>query len=236
MLMADPSLQSDNQLLNRLPKAAFQRILPLLQPFPLKVREFLYKTTELIDYVYFPASGIISAMRTMEDGSAIEVATIGNEGMADLSAFTGGESSPYDVMVQVGGEGWRMSVDVLRQAVQRESALKKTLALYSTAYAVQVSYSVACNGLHTVDKRCCRWLLMTLDRVGHNRLLLTHEFLAIMLGVRRASVTDVLRPLQDSGVIRNDRGTIEILDRKELELRSCECYRHVRNQFARLFD
>src|SRR5436190_20638236 len=113
--------------------------------------------------------------------------------------------------------GLRMTAAALREECALDGPLRRLLVLYNTAFSTQVSYSVACNGLHKVEKRCCRWLLMTQDRVGSNILPLTHEFLAIMLGVRRASVTDVLHPLQERGLIRNDRGEIEILDRPGLE-------------------
>src|SRR5205809_3169862 len=120
-------------------------------------------------------------------------------------------------MVQVPGDGLRMRADVLKEEASQDGPLRRLLVLYNTAFSTQVSYSVACNGLHKVERRCCRWLLMTQDRVGSNVLPLTHEFLAIMLGVRRASVTDVLQPIQKRGLIQNCRGRIEITDRPGLE-------------------
>ena len=174
-------------------------------------------------------------MTVMEDGSAIEVATVGKEGMVGLAAFIGGETSPYEVMVQVPGHGVRMRADALRKATEQPGPLRSVLVDYHAAFSLQVSYSVACNGLHKIEKRCCRWLLMTQDRVGSKTLQLTHEFLAIMLGCRRASVTEVLQPLQDAGFIRNGRGEIEILDGAGLEKHACECYRATNAEFARLF-
>ncbi len=224
-----------NRLLALLPPADYQRLSPRLHAVPLPDKRVLYNARSPIDYVYFPSDCMISAMTRMEDGSAIEVATIGNEGMAGLTAFVGGESSPNEVMVQVGGDGLRMSADVLRDECSRDGPLRRLLVHYNTAYATQVSYSVACNGLHKVEQRCCRWLLMTADRVGSDVLPLTHEFLGVMLGVRRSSVTDVLQPLQERGLIQNTRGEIRVVNRPGLEATSCECYRAVKDEFARLF-
>jgi CRP-like cAMP-binding protein len=229
-------VQSEHRLLARLPRVVFERLAPLLQAVALPAKLVLYKVRAPLDCVHFPTSGIISAMTVMENGSAIEVATIGNEGMSGLTAFVGGESSPYEVMVQVPGDGLRMKANDFQPEVGREGPLRDLLVRYYTAFSTQVSYAVACNGLHTVEKRCCRWLLMTQDRVGADLLPLTHEFLAIMLGVRRASVTEVLRPLQEQGIIHNGRGEITILDRAALKANPCECYRVVEEEFARLFD
>src|SRR4029079_10033311 len=125
---------------------------------------------------------------------------------------------------------YRMKVEAFTQEVVNNKSFLDTMVRYNTAFSIQVAYSVACNGLHTVEKRCCRWLLMTQDRVGSHVLPLTHEFLAIMLGVRRASVTDVLRPLEKNGLVRNGRGKIEILDRSGLKAISCECYERVNEE------
>jgi CRP-like cAMP-binding protein len=236
MLLPTWVVQPGNHLLDRLPEGEFERLSQLMEFVSLPVRKVLYKARAPLDYVYFPTSGIVSAMTVMEDGDIIEVATIGNEGVAGLTAFIGGKTSPYEVMVQVAGEGLRMRADAFENEASRNGPLRKILVLYNTAFSIQVAYSVACNGLHTLEKRCCRWLLLTQDRVESNSLPLTHEFLAIMLGVQRPSVTLVLRPLQDRGVISNRRGMIEILDRPRLEALACECYRTVSRDFARLFD
>jgi CRP-like cAMP-binding protein len=227
--------QSGNRLLSLLPRAEFQRLVPHLQSVTLTAKDILCKARGPIDHVYFPTSGMISAMTVMEDGAAIEVATIGNEGMTGLTAFIGGETSPYELMVQVSGEGLRMSAQTLKSEAGKKGTLHGLLVLYNTAFTHQVAYSVACNGLHKIEKRCCRWLLMVADRVGSDAIPLTHEFLAIMLGVRRSSVTEVLQPLQERGLIQYSRGEIRIVDRKGLEATSCECYRAVKDEFGRLF-
>ena len=170
----------------------------------------------------------------MQDGSAIEVATVGNEGVVGLLAYLGGETSPNEVMVQVEGDGVRIRIDALKEAASGQGSLADLMLRYHTAYLTQVSQQVACNGLHPIQQRCCRWLLSTQDRVGSDEVTLTHEFLAIMLGVRRASVTEVLRPLQEEGFLSNGRGAITILNRKGLEKACCECYRVVQDEFERL--
>jgi CRP-like cAMP-binding protein len=223
-----------NRILAHLPAADYQRLVRLLRPVPLKPKQAIYQVGQAMEYIYFPTSGIVSAMTVMKDGRAIEVATIGNEGMTGLTAFMGGETSSYEVMVQIPGDALRMKLSDFHDATRREGSLRDVLVRYNAAFAVQVSYSVACNGLHKVEQRCCRWLLMTQDRVGSNVLPLTHEFLAIMLGVRRASITEVLRPLQINGVVRNRRANIEILDRSRLEQLSCECYQAVVAEYERL--
>ena len=225
-----------NRLLANLPNGELEKLSPALQPLSMDMRTMLYRAGDPIDYVYFPVSGVVSAMTVMEDGSAIEVATVGNEGLVGLTAYFGGETSPYTVIVQLPGDALRMDVKALREVAGPESSLRKTLVHYNTAYATQIAYAVACNGLHTIEKRCCRWLLMTRDRIGADLLPLTHEFLAIMLGVRRASVTEVLQPLQAGGMVRCGRGEIEILDHTGLERIACECYRSVKRAFAYLME
>ncbi|HEY1785273.1 MAG TPA: Crp/Fnr family transcriptional regulator, partial [Pirellulales bacterium] len=166
----------------------------------------------------------------------IEVATIGREGLVGLAALLGDKTSTSEVLIQIAGEGLRMDADVLEQEAESQSPLRRLLLLYQTAFLTQISYSVGCNGLHPLQQRCCRWLLMTHDRVDTDVLPVTHEFLGIMLGVRRASVTEVLRPLTENGLVRNGRGTITIVDRSGLEALACECYRRVKSEFDRLLS
>ena len=230
------ALIANNQLLARLPQSERGPLESDLEPVELIHKQVLYRTHGPIDFVYFPANGVVSAMTILTDGRSIEVATVGHEGMVGLTAFVGGATSPNEVMVQVEGNAVRIRLAPFQREIGRESSILKQLLIgYHAAYSTQVSYAVACNGLHTIEPRCCRWLLMTQDRVRSPILQLTHEFLAIMLGVRRASVTEVLRPLQDRGLIANNRGSIEILDRPALEALACECYGAVNAEFARIF-
>jgi CRP-like cAMP-binding protein len=223
-----------NQLLARLPAGEYERLSPHLHAVQFDFRQVLYEARSPIDYAYFPVRGTASALTVMDDGSSIEVATVGNEGMVGLTVFLGEGSSPNKVIIQVAGDGLRVKADVLKMEAGRDGPLRDVLLRYHNAYLTQVSYSVACNGLHVVQQRCCRWLLMTQDRVDNDRLPLTHEFLAIMLGVRRPTVTEVLRPLQDRKLIQIGRGLIRVVDREGLEAISCECYQRVREEFTRL--
>ena len=224
-----------NQLLARLPAADYQQLASSLRLVPLPVKQILYRAYASIDYVYFPLKGVVSAMTIMDDGGAIEVATIGNEGMVGLSAFIGGETSPHELMVQVEGEALRMPADLVKKEANKHGPLRQLLGLYHTAFQTQIGYAVACNGLHTIEKRCCRWLLMTQDRIDSNVLPLTHEFLSVMLGVRRSSVSEILQPLQERGLIQGERGKVIVLDRKGIEAISCECYHRTVEEFTRLF-
>src|SRR5207248_3311107 len=146
-------------------------------------------------------------------------------------AFLGDEESSNRVIVQVPGDGLRMAAADLRAQTSQDCPLRQILVRYHTFFLKQISQAVACNGLHRVQERCCRWILMTHDRAQSDDFELTHEFLSHMLGVRRMSVTDVLKPLQDTGLIRNHRGRITVLDRAGLEAAACECYRSVQEVF-----
>jgi CRP-like cAMP-binding protein len=223
-----------NRLLARLPAAEFQRVTERMRPVELGFKEVLYKHQAPIEHVYFPSRGMASAMTIMQDGSAIEVATIGNEGVIGLSVLLAGQTSANEVLMQVAGEALRIDATDFQEIAGHDSPLRRLLLLYHTSFLTQISYSVACNGLHPIQKRCCRWLLTTRDRTDSDTLPLTHEFLGIMLGVRRASVTDVLRTLQEQGLVSNSRGAITIVDRPGLERLSCECYRAVKDEYERL--
>jgi CRP-like cAMP-binding protein len=224
-----------NLLLARLPRPERERLTSRMRHVSLEFKQILYHTRAPIEYVYFLSNGAASAMTVMENGSAIEVATIGNEGLVGHSILFSGSESTNEIIMQVPGEALRMDADVLRQEATSDSPLRRLLQCYNAAYSVQLAQSVGCNGLHSVQQRCCRWLLITLDRMESNVVPLTHEFLSIMLGVRRASVTEVLRPLHEKGLVNNSRGAITVLDRSGLEKLSCECYRKVKDEFERVF-
>src|SRR5204862_2828241 len=149
---------------------------------------------------------------------------IGNEGMIGITAFFGSEESPHRQLIQVEGEALRMDIKAFKDEILRDGPFRKVIALYNTFFHYQISQAIACNGLHKIQPRCCRWILQTHDRAGSDEFPLTHEFLSHMLGVRRVSITDVLQPLQDQGLIRGSRGRITVLNRKGLEKASCECY------------
>ena len=225
--------EPSNRLLDRLPEATRGKLLPLLRPVELEFEQVLYESFGPIDYAYFPAGGVLSALTVMRDGNAIEVATVGHEGLVGHYGF-GGKTSPHKVLVQLAGGGYRVAAPALDELAEGDGPLKELLTAYHIAFMAQVSQSVACNGLHRLEPRCCRWLLMSRDRVGSDDLRLTHEFLAVMLGARRASVTEALGPLQEAGLVRSHRGTVSVLDRAGVEARACECYRVVRGEYERL--
>lgn len=222
-----------NRLLARLPGSDYDRLVPMLEPVSLAIGQVLYEARGPIVYAYFPTGAVLSALTVMQDGNAIEVATVGNEGLAGYFG-TGGESSPHKVIVQVADGGLRIDARRLQAEGAREGPLHDLLTAYQLAFLTQVSQSVACNGLHRLGQRCCRWLLMTRDRVGSDELRLTHEYLSLMLGARRASVTEALRPLTEAGVVSSHRGHLTILDGAALEARACECYFVVRDEYDRL--
>ena len=179
---------------------------------------------------------VVSLLTMMESGDAIEVGTVGNEGFAGLPVLLESTVSPASAhaLAQIPGEAVRMRVGPFREALRREPPLQGLLFRYANAFVTEIAQSAACNRLHTIDQRCCRWLLMTHDRVGSDYIALTQEFLAQMLGVRRASVNAVAGLLQRTGLIRYSRGRITVLDRKGLEKASCECYQVIHREYERM--
>lgn len=231
--MPTPQPTPTNRLLALLLPDEYRRLSRGLRLVPLPAGRVRHEARSPIDAVYFPTGGVVSATVRMGDGAAIEVAAVGSEGVVGLAALGGGES-PHAVAVQVGGHGLRMGEGEFRHEAGIDGPLRRVVALYREACAAQASYAVACNGLHRVEQRCCRWLLATADRVGAGVLPVTHESLGAVLGVRRASVTSVLKSLQGRGLVETGRGEIRVADRPGLEAASCECYRAVRGEFARL--
>jgi CRP-like cAMP-binding protein len=223
-----------NLLLARLPEADYARLAGRMRLVNLEFKQTLYKVRAPIKSVFFPIRGFASALTIMDDGTAIEVGTIGNEGMVGLSVLVAGKASPNEIVVQIAGQALRMDADVLEEEAGKDGPLRQLLLRYNMVFLTQLSQSVACNGLHPIQQRCCRWLLVTLDRMESNVVPLTHHFLGIMLGVRRASVSEALRPLHEQGLVKNSRGAITVLDREGLEKFSCECYRKVKDEFDRV--
>ena len=223
-----------NRLLAALPPADLERIAPRLSLVQLDHKQVIYEPGTEFAHAHFPEIGLISVVNTMHDGGMIEVGTIGSEGMSGLPVVFGVSCSPHRHLVQIPGSAWRMSVADLQEEARREGPLRRILFRYHMAFVSQIMQSVACNGLHTVQERCCRWLLLCLDRSPSSEVVITHEFLAQMLGVRRATITEVLRPLANEGLIAYRRGIVAVLDRPRLERASCECYQAIRDEFSRL--
>ena len=232
-----PSQRSMNALIASLPQEDFQRVSSQLTWRPLKVRQTLHKNGEPISEIFFPSRSVCSITNSMEDGGIVEVATVGREGLIGLGAVLGNSIASGDAFVQVPGEpAGVMAIDAFRREMERRGAFHELVTRYSQAFVSLLMQSVACNGLHSAEERCCRWLLMTHDRIAQDEFPLTHEFLAIMLGVRRPTVTLVMAELARAGIVSHVRGHVRIVDRKGLEAASCECYRNVRAVFDRLLS
>jgi CRP-like cAMP-binding protein len=230
MAKANPALTpSKNRLLAQLPREQFEYLGSRMQGVDLPVNMPIYEPNVSIEYTYFPEQGMISVVSVMQDGDSIEIGTIGREGMAG-AFIQETDSLPYRFFVQMSGHGQRIVAAVIKEMAERSPELRKIISRYQTAFLTQTMQGVACNGLHSLQRRCCRWLLMARDRADSDDLKLTHEFLGMMLGVRRASVSEVLRPLQDDGFVRSNHGTITILNRQALEAGACECYRIIADQ------
>jgi CRP-like cAMP-binding protein len=226
--------QEPNRLLRALPPEAYERLISESTVIGLTRPEIIYRPHETIRTIYFPRTAILSVVSIMQNGDRVEVGTIGNEGFGGVAAFLASESTPYTVFVQVTGESLSLSADVLRDVADTNEQTHVMLHRYVQSFMNQSAQSTACNRMHSIEERCARWLLMTHDRVGRNTFDLTQEFLADMLGVRRAGVTVVCGALQRAGFIRYRRGHIQILDRGKLEETACECYGIVKAEVDRL--
>jgi CRP-like cAMP-binding protein len=216
-----------NHLLAALPPADRQRIVPALEVISLKLKETLQKPGERLRHVYFPGGGFCSAVTVLEDGRMIEVATIGREGMVGVSAVLGARSSPLGAAIVQGATDtcYRMTLDALSRELDRRGALYDILTDYTEALIGFIMQSTACNAVHTVEQRLARWLLMAHDRMESDDFPLTQEFAAMMLGATRPTVSLVAGTLQHAGSITYYRGHVTIVNRKQLEATSCECYR-----------
>lgn len=223
-----------NRLLELLPAQDFEQLRPHLEEIEFPYKMPLYEAHEPIRYVYFPVQGVASLVNTMSDGASAEIGTIGNEGVVGAPTILGDRTAPTNVYVQVPGAGLRMEARILSEAMDRSRDTRVIMLRYIHAFFNQVAQSAACNHFHSIDKRCCRWLLMTHDRVQSDDFLLTQEFLAMMLGARRSSVTDAARALKLKRLINYSRGHVTILDRAGIERGACECYGVSKEEYDRL--
>jgi len=223
-----------NWLLRALPPEEYAARAPHLERVPLVMGRVVLQVHVSDDHLYFPETGIISSLSVMADGSAVETATIGPEGMSGIAVFHGVDRIPEHVFVQVPGEGYRIPSGAFRTIRQRTPTFAAALHRYSAALLTLVGQNSGCNRKHSVLQRCARWLLMTHDRVGRDGFELTHHILSQMLGVRRASVTEAALALSEAGAIEYRRGFVTVLDRTALEQASCECYAIITSTFDRL--
>jgi len=225
-----------NSLLARLPAADFERLRPHLKHVALRAHDRLMKPGIRTEHVYFPESGMVSLILSLEDGAAIEVGLIGNEGLVGVLPALGASLVTSKAVVQIRGTALCMPTDVLRIEVGLNPSLRAALMLYLQALFVQVTQSVACNSHHTLRQRLARWLLMANDCGKTHEITLSHEFLAMMLGVRRPGVTVALGNLKSAGFITTGHGRITIKDREHLEEVACECYGTVKREYERLLQ
>jgi CRP-like cAMP-binding protein len=225
---------SQNHLLAALPSAEFKFLAPNLELVDLPLGEMIYEPGVQLQYAYFPTTSIVSLHYVMESGSSAESAGVGNEGMVGISLFMGGGTTSSSAVVQIAGEAYRLERRILKQEFDRGGLLQKLLLRYTQALMTQMSQTAACNRHHSVEQQLCRWLLLTSDRMPTNDLVITQEWVAGMLGVRREGITEAAGNLQRAGLINYRRGHISVLDRAGLEKRVCECYAVVKTEMNRL--
>ena len=218
-----------NEILSALLKEDHGRLVPHLEPVKLPHGLVLYEMGQQVRHVYFPNNALISLVTQMSDGKIVEVGLVGNDGMSGLTALMGEETSPERAIVQIPNGGTRVELSAIKEEFMRGGQLQKLLLVYARKLMRQVSQTAACNASHTAEERLSRWLLMCLDRVEGNELNLTQEFIAEMLGTRRATVSLAAMVLQTDGLIQYNRGHIKIIDRPGLEAFTCECYQAARD-------
>lgn len=231
-----PPCPLQNKLLAALPTAEFNRLLPHLELVPMPLGEVLYESGSPIKHVYFPTTAILSVLYVLENGASAEIAIIGFEGVLGIALFMGGETTPNRAVVQSAGHAYRLKAPLLMNEFNRAGPLLRLLLRYTQALITQMAQTAVCNRHHSIDQQLCRWLLSSLDRLSTNTLVMTHELIANMLGVRRGGVTVAAGKLQSAGLIRYSRGQIEVLDRPLLEKMACECYAVVKREFDRLLS
>ena len=233
--MLDP-LPLHNHLLNALSTEEQVRVFAHLELVSLPLGKVLYESGGILRHVYFPTDSIVSLLYVMESGASAEISVVGNEGMIGIALFMGGESTPSRAIVQSAGYAFRMKGQALKDEFNRHGEMQILLLHYTQSLITQMAQTAVCNRHHSIDQQLCRWLLLSLDRLPSNRLTMTQELIANMLGVRREGVTEAAGKLQKAGVIEYNRGHITVLDRLQLERMSCECYSVVKKETDRLLS
>jgi CRP-like cAMP-binding protein len=223
-----------NHLLAALSDTILQRWLPSLEAVAMPLGTVIFESGEKLRYVYFPTSAIVSLLYVTEDGATAEIAVVGNDGIAGIALFMGGESTLTRAVVQSGGDGFRMGAEHFKKEFNRSAVVLHLFLRYTQALITQMAQTAVCNRHHSLDQQLCRWLLLSLDRLQSSKLDMTQRLIADMLGVRREGITEAARKLRSAGLIRYSRGHITVLDRTELEKRSCGCYAAVKKEYDRL--
>jgi CRP-like cAMP-binding protein len=233
MVPASPS-PLQNHILKALPLVVRERLFPHLKLVSLARGAVLYEAGAPLRQVYFPVDCVISLLYVLENGASAEISVVGNEGAVGVSMFIGGETTTSRVLVQSGGSAYRLTGRRLKLEFERHGDLLHILLRYTQSLLTQMAQTAVCNRHHSVDQQLCRWLLMSLDRLPSNKLAVTQELIANLLGVRREGVTVAAGNLQKLGVIKYVRGQITVLDRPQLEQLSCECYAIVKRETDRI--
>ncbi|WP_425274006.1 Crp/Fnr family transcriptional regulator [Paraburkholderia lacunae] len=223
-----------NRLLAALPPDERGRIEPHLSLVTMPLGQVVYESGDHLSHVYLPTTAIISMLYVMENGASAEIAVVGRDGLLGVALFMGGETMPNRAIVQSAGEAFRLSGQIVKDEFARGGAIQRLFLRYTQALITQMAQTAVCNRHHSIAQQFCRWLLLSLDRLESNDVHMTQELIANMLGVRRAGVTETARKLQDDGVIRYNRGLIEVLNRRALEVQVCECYKVVKRESDRL--
>ena len=219
-----------NHLLAALSPDVQARLFPYLELVRMPLRALLYDSGRPMRHVYFPTDSIVSLQYVMENGASTAILVVGNEGLLGITLFMSGESTPSRSIVQSAGYAYRLPRARVKEEFNRHGQLLILMLRYTQALITQVAQTAVCNRHHSIDQQLCRWLLLSMDRLSHNRLTMTQEFIGNMLGVRREGVTQAALKLQQIGVISDKRGLIRVLDRDKLETLSCECYGVVKKE------
>lgn len=223
-----------NRLLAALPNEEMARLELVLEPHSLELGQVIYESGEQLDHLYFPTTAIISLLYIMENGSTAEIGLAGNDGLVGIALFMGGSTTPSRAVVQSAGNAYKLNSRALNHEFSLGGTFQKVLLRYTQYLMTQISQTAVCNRLHSVVQQLCRWLLINHDLLQTNELIMTHDLIANMLGVRREGVTIAAGQLQQMGLIEYVRGTITMLDRDGLEAAGCECYRVVKDEYERL--
>jgi CRP-like cAMP-binding protein len=227
---------ADNHILNALPADERERLFPHLKLIPMPLGAAVYEAGGSLRHIYFPTDCIVSLLYVLKDGASAEIAVVGNEGAIGVALFMGGETTPSRAVVQSAGFAYRLTGNRLKQEFHRHGQMLHILLRYTQSLITQMAQTAVCNRHHSVDQQLCRWLLLSLDRLASNKLTMTQELIANMLGVRREGVTEAAGRLQKQGVIHYKRGQITVLDRPRLERTCCECYAVVKQETDRLLS
>ncbi len=231
-LKANPALK--NHLLAALPAVEFDRITTHLEPVSLKLGKVMHESGDKMEYVYFPTTAIMSLLYVMENGATAEIGIVGNDGILGVELFMGGETTTNRAIIQSAGDAFKMDTKSMKAEFTLGGVFQKMLLRYTQALMAQISQTAVCNRLHSVDQQLCRWLLLSHDRLDSDKLVMTHDLISNMLGVRREGVTYAAQKLAKRDLIKNVRGSITVLNRMGLEDTVCECYRVVNTEYNRL--